>query len=149
MTNLHWRSVEVAARPLGPSERKAVLGDLLENGESAWTGLLEFLGLAIRRQLLYWKSWQPRLAAFGLALPGSFLLMGISVSVSSTSVRLMDLNLVGGFSPVHDGFSPSPAISRNRRRVTECSCIGENEIKGPTSPFPVKLPNQGAPGKIV
>jgi hypothetical protein len=105
MTNRPWALVEVAAGLLERTEREAVLGDLLETGEGSWRGLLDVLGLVIRRQLLHWRSWQPWLAALGLALPGSFLLMGISVSVSSMCMRLIDLRIVGG-SPqvIHDGF---------------------------------------------
>ena len=105
MTSTHWPLVEVAARLLERSEREAVLGDLLETGESAWRGLLEVLGLVVRRQLLHWRSWQPWLAVFGLALPGSLLLMGISVSVSSMYERLVDPSIVVG-SPhaIHESF---------------------------------------------
>src|SRR5271170_4369266 len=74
--------LELTAQMLEPSEREAVLGDLAEAGESAWRGLVNVLGLVIRRQIILWKSWRPWLAAFGLTLPASFLLMGFSVSVS-------------------------------------------------------------------
>jgi hypothetical protein len=73
--------VQVAAQLLGPYEREAVLGDLNEAGESSWRGLLGVLGLVIRRETDRWKSWQPWAAAFGLALPFSFVLMGFSLSV--------------------------------------------------------------------
>jgi hypothetical protein len=96
MTGIHWPWVEVAARLLERGEREAVLGDLLETGEGAWGGLLDILGLVIRRQLLHWKNWQPWLAVFGLALPGSLLLMGISVSFSSTYERLIDHTILIG-----------------------------------------------------
>lgn len=96
MTNRHWAWVEAASRVLEPSEREAVLGDLLESGEDSWRGLLDVLGLVIRRQLAHWKSWRPWLATFGLTLPASFLLMGISVSVSSMGVRLIDPKILGG-----------------------------------------------------
>lgn len=76
MTDRRWALVEVTARLLEPCEREAVLGDLLEAGEAPWRGSLDILGLATLRQLLHWKSWQPWLATLGLALPGSFLLMG-------------------------------------------------------------------------
>ena len=74
--------LELTAQLLERSEREAVLGDLEEAGESAWRGLVNVLGLVIRRQTILWKSWRPWLAAFGLALPASFLLMGFSVSLS-------------------------------------------------------------------
>jgi hypothetical protein len=89
MTSTHWPLVEVAARLLERHEREAVLGDLLETGEGAWRGLLDVLGLVVRRQLSLWKNWRPWLAALGLALPGSLLLMGTSVCLSLTYQRLL------------------------------------------------------------
>lgn len=90
MTGTYWPLVEVAAQLLERDEREAVLGDLLEAGEGAWQGLLDVFGLVVRRQLLLWKNWQPWLAAFGLALPASLFLMGVSVSVSLMYQRLID-----------------------------------------------------------
>lgn len=98
MINTHCALVEVVARLLEPSEREVVLGDLLEAGENTWSGLLDIAGLAIRRQLTHWKSWRPWLAAFGLALPGSLLLMGTSVSVSLRFEHLVDGGISGSFS---------------------------------------------------
>jgi hypothetical protein len=77
-----WFWVEAASRLLARDEREAVVGDLLEADESAGQALLLVLGLVVRREALHWKSWKPWVAAFGLALPSSFLLMGFSVSVS-------------------------------------------------------------------
>jgi hypothetical protein len=76
--------MEVAAQFLEPCEREAVLGDLAEAGESAWSGLLGVLGLVIRRDALFLKSWRPWLAAFGLSMPGSFCLLGFSLTVSGS-----------------------------------------------------------------
>jgi hypothetical protein len=90
MTGINWSLVEVASQLLERDEREAVLGDMVEAGESAWHGLLDVLGLIIRRQVGLWKSWRPWFAAFGLALPCSFLLMGFSVSISWTYQHLMD-----------------------------------------------------------
>jgi hypothetical protein len=105
MTSTHWPLVEVAARLLERDEREAVLGDLLETGEGAWQGLLDVLGLVVRRQLSHWKNWQPWLAVFGLALPGSLILMGVSVSVSSMYERLIDHRiLIGSSHAIHEGF---------------------------------------------
>lgn len=107
MTSRHWALVEAVARLLEPREREAVLGDLLESGEGARRGSLDVLGLVIRRQLLHWKRSQPWLAAFGLALPASFLLMGISVSISSMCVRLIGLKVSGGSTRgFHDDLLP-------------------------------------------
>src|SRR6266436_2244279 len=88
MVSLGWSLAEIATHLLQRDEREAVLGDLSETDESAWRGLLDVLGLVIRRQLLLWKSWRPWLSGFGLALPGSFLLMGASVEVSLTYQQL-------------------------------------------------------------
>src|SRR5258708_12125209 len=82
MTGIGWSLVEVSGQLLEREARESVLGDLVEAGESAWQGLLDVLGLVVRRQTIHWKSWRPWLAAFGLALPFSFLLMGFSLSVT-------------------------------------------------------------------
>jgi hypothetical protein len=66
------RLTEVAAKLLRPGEREAVLGDLAEAGESGWEGLLDVLGLVIRRETTVWRNWRPWLAAFGLALPAAY-----------------------------------------------------------------------------
>jgi hypothetical protein len=89
----------VAALLLEPDEREAVLGDLTEAGETAWRSLLEILGLVARRQLTPWYSWRPWLAAFGVTLPGSLLLMGVSVSVSCTFQRLTGAAVFGVCAP--------------------------------------------------
>jgi hypothetical protein len=73
--------VELVARLLPPQDREAVLGDLAESNSTPSQSLREVLGLYLRQQLLLWKTWRPWLAAFGLAIPGSFLLMCLSISV--------------------------------------------------------------------
>ncbi len=78
-----WSVVEAAALLLPPREREVVLGDFAEAGESSWRAVCGVLGLIARRQAAAWHSWRPWLAAFGLAMPGSFFLMGASVSVST------------------------------------------------------------------
>ena len=90
MTSAGWSLVEVAARLLEREEREAVLGDLAEAGAGASTGqaLADVLGLVICRQATPCRNWRPWLAAFGLVLPSSFLLMGASLSVSWTFQRL-------------------------------------------------------------
>lgn len=71
-----------AAGLLDPQDREAVVGDLVEAGESPRQTLSGILGLVVRRQVGIWRNWRPWLAAFGLAVPCSFLLMGFSVSIS-------------------------------------------------------------------
>jgi hypothetical protein len=94
MTRVDWSLVETAAQLLEHDEREAVLGDLLEAGEGAWRGLADVVGLVARRQAGLWKNWRPWLAAFGLALPGSLLLMGSSLSVSWKLQHLMSPSTV-------------------------------------------------------
>jgi hypothetical protein len=105
MTSIDWSLVEVASQLLERDEREAVLGDLVEAGESAWHGLLDVLGLVIRRQAGLWKNWRPWFAAFGLALPCSFLLMGFSVSVSWTYQHLIDAKVFQA-----NGLAPGPGL---------------------------------------
>ena len=52
-------------------------------------GLMDVFGLAVRRQLTLWKDWRPWSASFGMALPGSLLLMGFSLSVSHSYQQLI------------------------------------------------------------
>lgn len=88
-----WRLMGVVSLLLEPCEREAVLGDLVEAGEGGWQGFLAVLGLFIRRQTDLWRNWRPWLIAFGLAVPGSFLLMGFSLSVSRAYQQWIGPNL--------------------------------------------------------
>jgi hypothetical protein len=81
--------VDLVSRLLPPDEREVVQGDLVESGESAWQSLLAVAGLVIRREAALWRNWRPWLAAFGLAVPSSFLLMGFSLSVSRAYQQLI------------------------------------------------------------
>jgi len=92
MTDLGWRLVEGSAQLLERHEREAVLGDLAEAGASAWRGVRDVTGLAARRQVLLWTSWRPWVAAFGVALPSSFQLMGFSLLVSGMFRHLLGHN---------------------------------------------------------
>jgi len=82
MTTFGWSLVETTAQLLDSDRREYVLGDLVETAESARQALLGILGLVLRLEAAVWKSWRPWLAAFGVTLPASFFLMGVSVSVS-------------------------------------------------------------------
>jgi hypothetical protein len=77
-----WAWVEAASRMLERDEREVVLGDLIEAGEGTWRAMLAVLGLILRREAQVWKFWRPWIAAVGLSVPCSFLLMGASLSVS-------------------------------------------------------------------
>lgn len=96
MTSVGWSLVGIAAQLLQWEERDAVLGDLVEASESAWQGLLDVLSLILHRQAILWTSWRPWLTAFGLTVPSSFLLMGASVSVSQTFMRLTGQKVLDG-----------------------------------------------------
>jgi hypothetical protein len=95
MSNEHFftstgsQLVDLVSRLLQPEEREVVQGDLQEGGESAWQSLLAVVGLVIRREAALWRNWRPWLAAFGLAVPSSFLLMGFSLSVSHAYQQLV------------------------------------------------------------
>src|SRR5882724_6588485 len=107
MTNTDWTLTDLAARLLTGNERESVLGDLHESGESPWQGAQQIFGLAFRRQLELWKNWRPWLAAFGLAMPSSFALMGISVSISWASLHFLKPGIfIGQNSAVRHGLLP-------------------------------------------
>jgi hypothetical protein len=84
---------DLVCQLLERDERDAVQGDLLESGESPWQSLVAVLGLVVRREAALWTNWRPWLAAFGLALPSSFLLMGFSLSVSRAYQQLGDVTI--------------------------------------------------------
>ncbi|MEO8660167.1 MAG: alpha/beta hydrolase-fold protein [Bryobacteraceae bacterium] len=90
-------TLQIAALLLRPRDREAVLGDLEESNETKGRAILEILNFAIRQQLLLWTNWRPWLAAFGLALPASFLLMGFSVAISLkyTTTEFTDTRQLG------------------------------------------------------
>ena len=104
MTGSAWRLVELASKLLEPDERDAVLGDLLEANESSWQALLDILGLVLRRQALLWKNPQPWFAGFSVALPGTYLLMHASVSVTATYERLFHHRFSACWPTGHEGF---------------------------------------------
>lgn len=82
MSDRGFTLLAIVCRFLHPAEREAVQGDLIEAGEGGWQAVGAVLGLLLRRQADLWRNWRPWLAAFGLAVPGSFLLMGFSLMVS-------------------------------------------------------------------
>ena len=81
MTNYGWKFVEATAVLLDAGEREAVLGDLAESRCGFLQALYDVAGLALRRHAQLWRHWQPWIAAFGVALPCSFPLMGFSLAV--------------------------------------------------------------------
>lgn len=74
MTRVCWWFAYRLARVLEPSERDAVLGDIVESGEPGWQALRDVLGLAVRRQTALWKSFRPWLATIAVVVPAGLLL---------------------------------------------------------------------------
>jgi hypothetical protein len=97
MSRTESRLVGFVSHLLEPNEREVVLGDLEEGGENARQSLVAILGLVIRREAALWRNWRPWLAAFGLALPFSFLLMGFSLSVSRAYQQYAGVHVGPGF----------------------------------------------------
>lgn len=79
----------LASLLLTVNDREAVLGDLQEANDTPLQSVQQIFGLALRRQLELWKNWRPWLASFGLAMPCSFALMGISVSISWNTLHFL------------------------------------------------------------
>jgi hypothetical protein len=105
MSGIGWPLVELASKLLERQEREAVVGDLLETNESAWQGFLDVSGLILRRQAGLWKDFRPWLAGFLIAIPCSYLLTSVSVSVSCTYQRLVNHKVYGWHWPTgHEGF---------------------------------------------
>jgi hypothetical protein len=90
MSGIAWSLVEFAARLLEHEEREAVLGDLVEAGESDWRSLLDVCGLTLRRQAGLWKEPRPWLAGFLVTVPCSYLLTHVSMSVTYTYERVVN-----------------------------------------------------------
>src|ERR1700728_4144073 len=91
---------------LEPHEREVVLGDLEEGGESARQSIFAILGRVVRREAALWANWRPWLAAFGLALPFSFLLMGFSLSVSRAYQQYVGVSILHA-----TGFNVGPGFA--------------------------------------
>jgi hypothetical protein len=105
MSGIGWLLVELASKLMEREEREVVLGDLVEANESAGQALLDVIGLLLRRRAALWKDPKPWFAGFGLALPGSYLLMYVSLSVSCTYQRLIYHKIFDARSPTgHEGF---------------------------------------------
>ena len=97
-----WRLIAWVARLLERDEREVVLGDLAEGEVSGLRGLLDVLGLVLRRQAASW-DWRAVLLGAGLSFGGSLLLMGISVSLSLSGVEML-----------RSGVASSGEVSRER-----------------------------------
>lgn len=88
MTALRQVLVRIAGLLLDDRERATILGDLEEIGAGPLQCTAEVLGVAFRRHTALWRDWRPWVSGFGLVVPGSFLLMGASISVAWSIRRL-------------------------------------------------------------
>lgn len=104
MSRIAWKLVGLVSELLEQDESDAVVGDLMEGGESGWRGLWEVFGLVFRRQAAHWKSPQPWLAGFVVAFPCSYLLMHVSISVTCTYERLVNHRTYACWHTGHEGF---------------------------------------------
>lgn len=79
--------VEFMAVLLSPCDRESILGDLAESSAPLASSLCAILGFVLRRQFLCWLSWQPWLAAIGLASTTTWLLMSNSLDVAMDAMQ--------------------------------------------------------------
>jgi hypothetical protein len=99
-----WKLIGLVSEVLERDERDAVLGDLMEGNEGGWRGLLDLFGVVFRRQAALWRSPRPWLAGFVVALPCSYLLMHVSISVTCTYERLVNHRTDACWYTGHEGF---------------------------------------------
>jgi hypothetical protein len=69
MRNLWIRSTQALSRALDSGEREIVLGDLAELGISDRQAFKGILGLVLRRQLGFWKEWEPWFVFIAIVVP--------------------------------------------------------------------------------
>jgi hypothetical protein len=76
------RVVEILAGALDEREREAVLGDLLESGQSGRRAALGVCGLVVRHEAALWSEWHPWVVLAGLIIPFSILISVLSKMVA-------------------------------------------------------------------
>lgn len=99
-----WTLVDLVSRMLEREERETVLGDLQEARQGTWRSLQDVFGLIFRRQASLWKGPRPWLAGFAVALPCSYLLTHVSISVTCTYERLVNHRVYACWHTGHEGF---------------------------------------------
>lgn len=76
--------LQTLAGLLPHEDREVVLGDLCESGLTPMGAVIDLCGLILRRTLQPYTSWRPWVC-LGIALPMSFLLIGIGVALAVSS----------------------------------------------------------------
>jgi hypothetical protein len=84
MNQISWLLTTLLVRALGPEERDAVLGDLLESVESGPRALSDVFGLVSRREGTRWMSFAPWLALITIVIPFAAVLMTSSRRIADT-----------------------------------------------------------------
>jgi len=85
MNGFWWSLVELSSGFLASDEREAVLGDILESGDSGPRAFFGVLGLVVRRQAVAWMNWRPWAVLMAVILPLGFLLSIVSHETSDGS----------------------------------------------------------------
>ena len=83
MSGFFWWLAGRVSLLLETDERRAVLGDLAESGESGWQALAGMLGLVARRQAALWCDWRPWAAL--IVMPLGFQVSRLSARWAHTS----------------------------------------------------------------
>jgi hypothetical protein len=82
MRNLWIRSTQALSRALESGEQETVLGDLAELGMSHRQAFKGMLGLVLRRQLGFWKEWEPWFVLVAIVIAVSPLLAAQSMGLN-------------------------------------------------------------------
>ena len=85
MNGFWWELVELSSGLLDTDEREAVLGDVLESGDSGPQAFLGVVGLVVRRQVVLWQNWRPWAVLLAVILPLGFLVSIVSRETSDGS----------------------------------------------------------------
>ena len=92
MRNVWLPSTQALSRLLDSGEREIVLGDLAELGMSDRQAFNGVLGLVLRRQLSFWKEWEPWFVLVAIVVPMSALLATQSMGLIFFPVLVMQLH---------------------------------------------------------
>jgi hypothetical protein len=101
MTSTCWWLMDLLSRMLDRDERDAVRGDLAELRTGAGRALVDILGLVVRRQAAFWKSWRQWVTLLGLIIPLG-LMLGVQPVLLGRSYDLY-LWIAGNYRAIDPG----------------------------------------------